>query len=445
MAPVSPAVDGDRTGTGHRFAILEGYRGMAATMVVVTHAGFQSGAAVRGPWAGLLSRLDFGVAIFFLLSGFLLSRPHLSAASGGRRPPQLRVYLWHRFLRIFPAYWMAVLGAAVLLPANHDWSPTEWLVQLLLLQVYVPHGLQPGLTQMWSLSVELAFYLALPLIGLLVGRLGGPSARVRLNRQIALVAVLVTIALVWRVLVATWLGGIESAPYWVFAYLDWFAAGIGIAAVSAYRPDASEAASRTAATLRDLAKAPGACWLAALAIFWLASTSLAGPYDLSASSLGESLTKHIAYGAAATLIMIPAVLGAQESGLLATVMASRPAQFLGRVSYGIFLWNMCVLQVVYRALDLPVFGGGFWRGLILTYGSTVLVAWLSFRLVETPALRLKNRLNGSSSSRGGDQDQRQSQERQRLGHGGIALSELTGRRGDQHETRQGQEAPRKDR
>ena len=39
-----------------------------------------------------------------------------------------------------------------------------WLANLSLTQVYVPLTLTPGLTQMWSLSVEVAFYLALPLL-----------------------------------------------------------------------------------------------------------------------------------------------------------------------------------------------------------------------------------------------------------------------------------------
>jgi peptidoglycan/LPS O-acetylase OafA/YrhL len=73
-----------------RFPLLDGYRAIAATMVVATHVGFQTGAAIHGPWSGLLARLDSGVAVFFLLSGFLLFRPISAAHLAGRSGPAVR-------------------------------------------------------------------------------------------------------------------------------------------------------------------------------------------------------------------------------------------------------------------------------------------------------------------------------------------------------------------
>ena len=54
-----------------------------------------------------------------------------------------------------------------------------WLANLTLTQIYVPLTLTAGLTQMWSLSVEVTFYLALPLLALLARRLPvrGPASR----------------------------------------------------------------------------------------------------------------------------------------------------------------------------------------------------------------------------------------------------------------------------
>ena len=55
------------------FAALDGVRAVAAFAVLCTHVGFASGRSVGGaPFAGLLSRLDFGVTLFFLLSGFVI-------------------------------------------------------------------------------------------------------------------------------------------------------------------------------------------------------------------------------------------------------------------------------------------------------------------------------------------------------------------------------------
>jgi len=77
----------------HDLPVLEAFRGLAAIMVVFTHVGFISGAGMAGAWAGWLSRLDFGVALFFLLSGFLLFRPFVQAAYDRRPRVEVRSYL----------------------------------------------------------------------------------------------------------------------------------------------------------------------------------------------------------------------------------------------------------------------------------------------------------------------------------------------------------------
>ena len=79
-------------------------------------------------------------------------------------------YLRSRLVRIMPAYLVAVVVILTLLPdAKADL--TVWLANLTLTQIYVPLTLTAGLTQMWSLSVEVSFYLALPILALLARRL----------------------------------------------------------------------------------------------------------------------------------------------------------------------------------------------------------------------------------------------------------------------------------
>ena len=59
-------------------------------------------------WAVLLAHLNVGVALFFLISGFLLYRPYALALVHGSEPPRLAAYAKRRFLRIVPAYWVAL-------------------------------------------------------------------------------------------------------------------------------------------------------------------------------------------------------------------------------------------------------------------------------------------------------------------------------------------------
>ena len=86
-------------------------------------------------------------------------------------------YLRSRLVRIMPAYLVAVVVILTLLPdAKADL--TVWLANLTLTQIYVPLTLTAGLTQMWSLSVEVTFYLALPCSGPAGAPGAGAGARI---------------------------------------------------------------------------------------------------------------------------------------------------------------------------------------------------------------------------------------------------------------------------
>ena len=90
-----------------RLPALDGLRAVAALLVVATHAAYLTGFTVNG---GLLGRLagrgDFGVAIFFALSGFLLHHGLVADARDGRT--DLRAYAVRRAARVLPAYWVTL-------------------------------------------------------------------------------------------------------------------------------------------------------------------------------------------------------------------------------------------------------------------------------------------------------------------------------------------------
>ncbi|HEY6646940.1 MAG TPA: acyltransferase, partial [Mycobacterium sp.] len=148
-------------------------RACAAIGVVITHVAFQTG-HTGGIIGRIFGRFDLAVAVFFALSGFLLWRGHAAAARGLRHVPPTGHYLRSRIVRIMPGYLVAVVVILILLPdAKADL--TVWLANLSLTQIYVPLTLTAGLTQMWSLSVEVAFYLALPILALFARRLPVPA------------------------------------------------------------------------------------------------------------------------------------------------------------------------------------------------------------------------------------------------------------------------------
>src|ERR1041385_2928445 len=93
-----------------RFPLCDSLRAIAALAVLTTHAAFFSGAVIGGQAAlrPYLARLDVGVTIFFLISGFLLYRPFARAHLREGHAPRTLAYGWRRVLRIVPAYWLAL-------------------------------------------------------------------------------------------------------------------------------------------------------------------------------------------------------------------------------------------------------------------------------------------------------------------------------------------------
>ena len=365
-----------------RFGALDGLRAIGALGVLSTHVGFESGDALRGPFRGLLSRLDAGVAVFFVISGFLLYRPHLVAMVEARRRPATRAYLWHRALRILPALWIATAMAAFLLPHDRRVDLGLYLSHAALIHIYFESHQLAGLSQLWSLATEGAFYLLLPLLAWLLSRLGFADRR-DVHRQLMVLAVFGVAGPLWMAVVAS--SGPPSSGLWLPGYLGWFGAGMSLAVWQVARsqgilPDG---------VLGRLADNPGTVWAGAAAVFALATSPLAGPYDLTPASAGQAATKNLLYVVLALLIVFPAVAAANESTEPAVVRAlgGRVGHFLGDISYGVFAYHVVVLGVVERLTGHVVFTGRFATLFWLTLSVSVVLATLSYHLIERPIMR----------------------------------------------------------
>ena len=362
-----------------RFACLEGARALAALGVVVTHCGFHSGMVLTGVTGAVVGRLDIGVTVFFLLSGFLLGRPFVGAGSR----PDLRRYAVRRVVRLLPAYWLMLTATLLLLRPDGMRGPGDLVWQYGLLQTYGQYRLLPELSHVWSLGTEVAFYAALPLL----------LVRCRtVPRQLALLAAVGGSSLLFLTLVH---GGVmldpQRAPQWLPGHLLWFALGLALAVLTTTPAGRQSAPGRL---LVDLAAAPGTCWALAGLTFWLACTPVAGGRGLVPLTAFEALARESLYGLAALFLLLPLVTGPQDEGLIRAALRSRPAVALGKVSYGIFLWHLLVLQLVEDVLDIEPFTGHFWLMLGGTVPVSVAVATLSWVLVERPMLARADRWLG---------------------------------------------------
>jgi peptidoglycan/LPS O-acetylase OafA/YrhL len=315
--------------------------------------------------------LQSGVTLFFVLSGFLLYRPWASGEG-----PRLGRYLRNRALRILPAYWFvlsvaAVAGAAVAHTSATEklagkLDPGEFLASFGLVQGYRPSSIFTGLPPAWSLGVEIAFYLLLPLAALLAARsVWLPPA------------LMLGLGLTGKIgLSAAGLDGDRSfAPTWssvlahgFLAHADLFGFGMCAAAVYA-RWEKPPAWIRTAIPRRILV-CVGTPWTV-LAYYFV------NPF------LYES---GVAFFCA---LLVLWVLAREQRSLLET----RLARAGGRISYSVFLWNYPVL-IFLGGHGLLARGNGALAVLsnaTIAFAGVALLSSLSYRYVEAPALRLKTR------------------------------------------------------
>lgn len=367
---------------GHDLPVLEVYRAAAAALVLLTHVGFESGAGTRGPWAGWLARGDAGVAVFFVLSGFLLMRPRVLAARGLAPAVRTAPYLWRRAVRLVPAYLLAVVGLALLVPGAAARPAADWVRAWTLTSIYHEGPLLPGYTHTWSLGTEISFYVALPLLAVLwLGRSGRSVGQSWHGlRVLAVVVLLVAASTAWRWGWATSSTGRLAPLYWLPGYLDWFAAGMGLAWLREHRGDGGPR------WLREAAAAPGAWFAMAAATYWVATTRLVGPYDLSPATASEAAVKHVLYLVLALVLLVPAVFG-DPAARWQVLARSRPLVWAGTVSYGFFLWHMVVLIAIVQWLDLRTFAIPFLPLLVATALPALALSALSWHLVERPLQR----------------------------------------------------------
>ncbi|BDH55371.1 acyltransferase [Tsukamurella sp. PLM1] len=353
---------------------LEGMRALAAIAVMLTHTAFQTGQVDGSVLGRVWGRFDMAVALFFGLSGFLLWRAHARAAWSDGAPPPAGRYYRSRVVRIMPAYLVVAVVALALLPRSTPPSGSTWLGNLTLTQVFVPYSLTDGLTQMWSLSVEMLFYLVLPLAALAVVRLRGRAAHWRV--PVLLGAAVVSLS--WA-----WVGASLPLPRgvnhhnWLPAYVPWFVAGIVLAEM-VFAP-----ASRYARVRRVARRS--VCWPAAAVVFAVIVTPLGGPVTLDTPAPWQFAVRIGLGGVLGFLLLAPLVLGPGSDR--ARRLGSGPMLALGRWSYGIFIWHLVVLTAVFPLFSIVPFGGSFVKVTALTLVFSVAVSALSYAWVEEPARR----------------------------------------------------------
>jgi peptidoglycan/LPS O-acetylase OafA/YrhL len=348
---------------GYRPA-LDGLRGVAILAVMATHAQLASG------WAG-----EVGVDIFFVLSGFLITS--LLIEEWDRFGSiSLRRFYARRALRLLPAL-MVMLAVIVIWHCltNRQVAPRTALDGLIALFYSSNWMFALGFRQpvhvfahTWTLSIEEQFYLWWPIALILLLRRCGSRASllhwVMLGMFVLAVERVVLFAGMPRG-AYNWLG------YATDARADILLMGCVAAIMLCSKPIPRDGKLRV--TLKYSAWLIGIPGLVLIGI----------PAGLSAGFCAIGL--HIATAFFAVVIVAEAVIS--EAGMLAWFLRRRWLVYIGKISYGLYLWHYPIFCEV-QARKWPL-----WCELVIELGLTVFATLTSFYLIERPALKLKGRFS----------------------------------------------------
>ncbi len=338
---------------------LDGLRALAVAAVMLFHANVS--------WArgGFL-----GVDVFFVLSGFLITRLLLDERELTGRIALLRFYL-RRILRLYPA--LVVVCLAVALYAQF-WLPHDQLVRtwhdifatatyhmnwVQALHQQPPFGL---LDHAWSLSIEEQFYLIWPLVLMGAHRLGGVKG-------VAAVAVIGAAAsAVLRVVFVHHGVPVYRIYYGLDTHADGLLLGCGLGALTVLWPG-----------LVDALGGGLTRWLGPVAL--VAVVVAASRASFTSQALYQ--WGYVLFVAGAALVIADLYAG----GLTSRLLRHQPLVAIGRISYGLYLWHW----PVYLVLNGGRIHWAFVPLTVLRLAVSGLCATTSFFLVEQPFLRLKHR------------------------------------------------------
>ncbi|MEI9939933.1 MAG: acyltransferase [Pseudomonadota bacterium] len=359
---------------GERDEALDGLRGIAALTVVLFHCGVD----LHAP--PLFMPGFTGVHLFFVLSGYLISRPFWARLSSEQPLPSWRKYAARRFVRIYPTYFVALVVFVAMRFAGHLHAPGFRSVLLHALLVFnwgAPAEFLAINVVMWTLAIEAQFYLIVPIAAAFANRFG-PS-RGRLGPPLVCIA-FVLIGWLSRCLEYSATLPAELRFRLPFSFLDLFAMGMFVSYL-------------------ELTQVPflrGRLWLRSALVLCAAGVLFGTNYWFAATGASDWLSPptlplvwlYPTFICAGFALILLAVVS--RSRYPVAVLTSRPLVFVGRISYSMYLFHVGVGYVLLTQLPRNL---GLWLGshprlyALAQMGPVLLVSYLAYRAIELPSLR----------------------------------------------------------
>jgi peptidoglycan/LPS O-acetylase OafA/YrhL len=346
--------------SAHKMPQLDALRAFAALSVLFGHF-------VWHPprWLAIVPWAWCGVQLFFVLSGFLITGILLDGRkqveAGTSRFWMLRQFYIRRFLRIFPLYYALVVAGRI----AHVPGFTEdlgWnLAYLTNFYIVLKGAWVSSASHLWTLSVEEQFYLVWPWIILFLPK----------RRLLPTFVSVVIFAIVYRIVTAGWFG-LNLMP---FASLDCFGMGALLAVAQRREKEGSARLRRTICAIGLWLGAP----LLILGLAWhFPPQSLPGRLGVMNLAL--------------PLLFTPLISSAADgfTGVLGFFLTRRSILYIGRISYGIYIYHLPVQWVIgFKASKWLNGLPWFIPHSLLLLVATIALAALSWHLFERPINQLK--------------------------------------------------------
>jgi peptidoglycan/LPS O-acetylase OafA/YrhL len=396
--------------TGARIIGLDGARGLSAVGVAVMHV-----AGNFSPHAAATTKITLvgmSLIFFYVLSGFLLFLPYvrkLTEDPSAATIPSTRNFALHRFARIVPGYLVIFLLCnyvfqvvyvenPALQPIGTDQGtgmitdPWQLLANLTLVQTYIPKYALTGLNPSWSLTLEVAFYASLPLLGYLLFALRKRSSMRPMRLALLAPVLLIVIGFVGKLLaplVVQYFGITDPelaqwGPNWVAVYMrsflanaDNFAFGM-LAAMLMVAMEQRSISERISRRVR-LYSALG---IVVSVVGSLVLIMVGNLFGLSGLAIASALV---------ILVIVAPLARGQRSGI-GEALELAPFRYVGKVSLSLYLLHFPLMLMLYRFGWLAGDSmGGMVTNIVLVLAVTMVVSTVTFYAVEQPAMNIVRR------------------------------------------------------
>ncbi len=305
------------------------------------------------------------VATFFALSAYLITEL-LMIEKRSCGTVDVKAFYIRRILRIWPLYFAVLLGGFLISHLHSAWAiPGRGLLAYLFLagNWYTSrHGYLYAIGVLWSISLEEQFYLVWPLI-----------LRSLSRRSLGIVCVLAWVLSQVAVVFCSALHLPVEPTIWTssLTHLQYFALGAGLSLLL------SGSVPRFHARLKI-----AMVGVAALLFFF--ANFMFEQHITQDSSLAETCSAFLILGAGTALLLTGFVGNPVFQG-------SRRARYLGKISYGLYVFHLPCLMLVWHLTRSRFGEESPLVALLIGLPLTILIAWASYKYFESPWLRLKQR------------------------------------------------------